>query len=54
MVFGEQHVERMESQGIAVVDSWKAYVSRTTDKYLSLIHLLILQREQGRARFCMS
>jgi hypothetical protein len=25
----------MESQGIAVVDSWKAYVSRTTDKSFS-------------------
>ncbi len=54
MVFGEQYVDKMESQGIAVVDSWKAYVFRTTDKYLSLIPLLILQQEQGRARFCMS
>ena len=54
MVFREQYVNRMESQGIAIVDSWKTYVFRTTDKHLSLIRLLILQREQGRARFCMS
>ena|SRR5258708_15877955 len=51
-IFREQYVDRMESQGIAVVDSWKAYVFRTTDEHLSLIPLLILQREQVHASVC--
>jgi hypothetical protein len=54
MVFQKQYVDGMEIQGIAIMDSWKAYVFRTTDKYLSLIPALFIQREQGRARFCMS
>jgi hypothetical protein len=37
MVLREQCVNRMEIEGITIVDSWKTYIFRTTDEYLALI-----------------
>ena len=37
MVFREQDVNRMESERVPLVDSWKTYVSRLTDEYPELI-----------------
>jgi hypothetical protein len=54
MVLREQCTSRMESQGVAIVDSWETYVFQTTDESLTLIPLLILQRGRGRAPFCVS
>jgi hypothetical protein len=54
MVFREQCVNGMEKKGVANVDPWKTYVFQTTNESLTLMPLLILQRERGRARLCMS
>jgi hypothetical protein len=53
MVLREQCVNRMEIQGVVIVDPWKTYVFQTTDELHTLTPLLILQRGQGRARFCV-
>jgi hypothetical protein len=54
MVLREQRVNRVDIEGVAITDSWKTYVFRTTvDEYLALI-LLILLLAPGKARFCMS
>jgi hypothetical protein len=37
MVLREQHVNKMEIEGITIVDSWKTYVFRTADEYLALM-----------------
>ena len=37
MVFREQGVNRMENEQALLVDSWKTYVSRTTDERPELI-----------------
>jgi hypothetical protein len=37
MVLREQYVNGMESQGVAIVGSWKTYVFQMTDEYLTLI-----------------
>jgi hypothetical protein len=36
MVLREQCGNRMESQGVIIVDPWKTYVFQTTDDYLTL------------------
>jgi hypothetical protein len=54
MVLREQRVNRMESQGVTIVDPWKTQVFQTTDESLTLIPLLILQRGRERALFCRS
>jgi hypothetical protein len=47
MVLREQCASRMESQRVAIVDSWKTYVFQTTDESLTLIPLLILHSGGG-------
>ena len=37
MVLREQCVNRMEIEGITVVDLWKTYVSRSIDEYVAPI-----------------
>jgi hypothetical protein len=53
MVFREQVINRMESERVPLVDSWKTYVSQATDERLELIVCQSLQRGQGKARSCM-
>jgi hypothetical protein len=36
MVLREQRVDRMEIEGIIIMDPWKTYVVRTADEYLAL------------------
>ena len=35
MVLREQYVDRMEGQGVTIVDSWKTYVFQITDEFLA-------------------
>jgi hypothetical protein len=36
MVLRKQCVNRTETEGVVLVDSWKTYVVETTDEYFSL------------------
>jgi hypothetical protein len=54
MVLREHCVNKMEGQGVVIVDPRKTYVFQITDESLTLTPLLILQRGRGRAHFCTS
>jgi hypothetical protein len=48
MVLREQCANRMEGEGVPLVDSWKTYVFRTTDEFLTSNNLLIVTAGAGK------
>ena len=53
MVLREQRINRMESEGIALVDSWQTYVFRILNECVDN-NILVIKRGQEKAHSCMS